>query len=67
MIVNMLQNLSHMYSSHYRIIKYVSFKPIHYAINLNAASSFKVFKFDSVFETIKLSLFQKNKKRKNYS
>ena len=48
MIVNMLQNLSHMYSSHFKIIKCVSFKPIHYVINLDVASSFKVFKFDCV-------------------
>ena len=50
MIVNMLQNWSHMYSSHYMIIKYVSFKPIHYVINLNIVSFFKVFnEFDYVF------------------
>ena len=43
MIVNMLYNLSHIYSSHYRIIKYIDFKLIHYAINLDVTSSFKGF------------------------
>ena len=37
-------------SSHHRIIKFVNFKPIHYAINLNAASFSKVFsELDYVF------------------
>ena len=49
-VVNMLQNLSHMYSSHYMIIKCVGFKSIHYTINLNIMLSFEVFnKFYSVF------------------
>ena len=33
-VVNILQNRSHMYSSHYISIKCVGFKSIHYAINL---------------------------------
>ena len=37
------------HSSHYRIIKYVGFESIVYAINLGIASSFKVFsEFDSM-------------------
>ena len=44
MVVNMLYNLSDIYSSHHRIVKYVGFKPIHYAINLNVTSSSKVFR-----------------------
>ena len=39
-----------MYSSNHRIIKYVDFKSIHYAINLDVASASKIFKgFDSLF------------------
>ena len=50
MIVNMLHNLSHMYFSHYNIIKCIGLELIHYAINLNFASFSKVFKeFDYVF------------------
>ena len=50
MIVTMLQNWINRYSSHYRIIKYVGFEPIHYVINLDVVSSFKVFnKFDCMF------------------
>ena len=50
MVVNMLQNWNHRYCSHYKIIKYVCFEPINYAINLNIASSSKVFnKFDFMF------------------
>ena len=49
-VINMLENYSHMYSSHHKIIKYVGFKSIHCAINLNVTSSLKVFnKFDSLF------------------
>ena len=48
MVVSMLHNLSHMYYSLHRIIKCVGFKPIHCAINLDDASSSRVFsKFDS--------------------
>ena len=48
--INILQNWSHMYYSHHRIIKCVGFKPIHCAINLVIASSSRVFsKFDYVF------------------
>ena len=50
MVINMIQNWSHMYSNHYRIIKCVGFEPIHCAINLNVASFSKVFnKFDYIF------------------
>ena len=50
MVVGMLQNWNHRYPTHYRIIKYVGFEPIIYAINLDIASSFKVFsEFDSIF------------------
>ena len=39
-----------MYYSHHRIIKYVDFESIHCAINLDAASFFRVFsEFDYVF------------------
>ena len=53
MAVNIPQNFGHMYSSHHRIIKCVDFKPIHYAINLNVASSFIVFSILILFESIK--------------
>ena len=50
MIINILQNLSHMYSSHHRIIKCVGFKPIHCVTYLDDVSSFRVFnEFDYVF------------------
>ena len=40
----------HMYFSHHKIIKYVGFKSIHCAINLNVTSSLRVFsKFDFLF------------------
>ena len=49
-VVNMLYNWSHLYSSHYMIIKYIGFKSIHYTINLNIMLFFEVFnKFYSVF------------------
>ena len=62
MIVNMLLNYSHMYFSHHRIIKCVDFESIHHkiiecvdfesihcTINLNVASSSRVFsEFDCV-------------------
>ena len=39
-----------MYSSHYRIIKYVGFEPKFYSINLDVMSSSKVFcEFDYMF------------------
>ena len=68
MVVNiLLQNWSHKYFNH-RIIKCVGFEPIHCAINLNVASSFRVFsEFDYVFlsnvlsfESIKLFSFKRN-------
>ena len=40
-VVNMLQNQSHRYSSHYKIIKCVRFEQIHYAINMDVVSSLK--------------------------
>ena len=43
MIINMLQKLSYRYSSHYKIIKCVSFESIHYVINLNDVFLFNVF------------------------
>ena len=50
MVVSMLQNWSHIYSSHHRIIKCVGFKSIHCTINLNVATSSKVFsEFDYIF------------------
>ena len=50
MVVIMLQNWNHWYFIHYRIIKYLGFKPITYAINLNAVSSSKIFNgFDFMF------------------
>ena len=61
-----------MYSSYYRIIKYISFEPIHYTINLDVMSSlnyltnliiyFYIIYYE--FELIKLSLFTKNDKRR---
>ena len=39
LFIDMMENLSHMYYSHHIIIKYVSFKSIHYAINLDITSS----------------------------
>ena len=50
MIVNILQNLSHKCSNHNINIKYVDFEFIHYAINLNIASSTMIFnEFNYVF------------------
>ena len=50
MIVNMLHNWNHKYYSHYKIIKYVGFKSVIYANNVDGASSFKFFsEFDSKF------------------
>ena len=57
MVINILQNLSYMYSSHNNnikcvglTIKHVGFESIHYAINLDIVSSFMVFNdFDSMF------------------
>ena len=46
MVINILQNWNHKYYSHssyYKIIKYVNFEPIIYAINLGASSSSKCF------------------------
>ena len=48
MVVGMLQNLSHRYSSHYSITKFVGFEPIYYAINLSVVSSSMIF-IDLVF------------------
>ena len=50
MVINMLQNWNRKYYRHYRIIKYLDFKPIIYATNLNGVSFSKVFsKFDVMF------------------
>ena len=50
MVVNMLKNWNHMYYSHHKIIKYIGFKSIHYAVNLDTQSSSIVFsEFDYVF------------------
>ena len=43
MIVSMLKNLNHIYSSHY-IIKFVDFMSIYYVMNLNIVSLFMVFR-----------------------
>ena len=49
-VANMLQNWNHRYSNQYKIIKCVGFELIHYTINLDAASSSKVFsEFDFFF------------------
>ena len=41
---------SYRYSDHYMIIKCVDFEPIHYAINLDVLSFFKVYnEFDYLF------------------
>ena len=47
-----------MYYSHYRIIKYVGFESIIYAINIDAALSFQVF---SVFEFMLFRMYCKFK------
>ena len=39
MVINMLQNLSHRYSSHNSNIKCVDLSRFHYIINLNVVSS----------------------------
>ena len=50
MTVNMLQNWNHRYYNYYNVIKYVGFKPIIYVINLDTASSSKIFReFDYMF------------------
>ena len=43
MIVSMLKNLNHIYSSHY-IIKFVDFMSIYYVMNMNIVSLFMVFR-----------------------
>ena len=48
MIISMLQNYNHKYSSHYNIIKFVGFESIYYAINLGDISSSIIFS-DSIF------------------
>ena len=52
MVVNMLHNFSHLYHSHYRILKYVGFELIHYVINSYVVSSFMIF---SEFDYLLLS------------
>ena len=53
MVVNILHNCGHMYYSHHKIIKCVSFESIYYTINPNVALLSKVFsEFDSPFSRI---------------
>ena len=48
--INMLNNLNHRYSNHYKTIKYLGFKLIIYVIDLSVSSSSKVFnEFDYMF------------------
>ena len=57
MVVNMLRNLSYIYSSHdgnikcvNSTIKFISFESIHYAINMSVVSSIMVLRdFDFMF------------------
>ena len=42
-VISILQNLSHIYFSHYNIIKFISFVPIYYAINPSVVSFSMVF------------------------
>ena len=44
MIIKMLYNWNHSYSSHYSTIKCVGFESIHYVINLDVVSPFVVFR-----------------------
>ena len=68
MVTNMLQNLSHGYSSHNSnikcvssIIKCIDFESIHYDINLDVISSFMNFRyFDLCFYQCITSLNQLN-------
>ena len=49
MVVNILENWSHRYVSHYNAIKCVSFDSIHYVINIDVVSSSMDFnEFDCV-------------------
>ena len=49
MVVNILENWSHRYVSHYNTIKCVSFDSIHYVINIDVVSSSMDFsEFDCV-------------------
>ena len=49
---NKSYNCSLIYYSHHKIIKYISFESIHYAINLDIASSSIIFRgFESVFQS----------------
>ena len=63
----MVVNMSHMYFSHYTIIKFVSFDLIHYVINLNVMSFSKFFSDSIEFivclnnKTIISYHFKKNK------
>ena len=65
MVVNISQNLSHMYYNHYSIIKFVDLESIHYGINLYVVSSFMIFsKFDYV---LIVSINKINFLKKNYN
>ena len=53
MVVNILQNWSHINYNHNSNIKCVGFKSIYYAINLNTVLSFMVFSnFDYLFQSM---------------
>ena len=41
MVINI--NLSHRYSSHYSITKFIDFESVYYVINMDVVSSFIVF------------------------
>ena len=72
MVVSMLKNWKHRYSSQY-IIKFVGFMSIYYAINLDIVSSCMVFSYLYLdlsiyckFESIILIFFSKKKKNRTH-
>ena len=54
MVVSMLQNYSHIYSSYYSIIKIIDFEPIYYTINGIVSSSMIFNEFVCVFIVVLL-------------
>ena len=54
MVVSMLQNYSHIYSSYYSIIKIIDFEPIYYVINGIVSSSMIFSEFVCVFIVVLL-------------
>ena len=54
MVVSMLQNYSHIYSSYYSIIKFIDFEPIYYAINGVVSFVMNFSKFVCVFIVVLL-------------